>query len=80
MGPKYFLKIKLTIPGKGDYSCLTIEPTEYAAYNSAFYIVKKLYYNETKISIDPVIKDGKIKIYDENQIGTYEIEEVEGNR
>jgi hypothetical protein len=77
MGPKYLLKIKLTIPGKGDYSCLTIEPTEYAAYISAYWIVRKLYYNEIKMIIDPVIRNGKIKISDENQIGTYEIEEIQ---
>ena len=79
MGPKYFLKIKLTIPGKGNYMLQTVEPSEYAALISAFWCVKKLYYNETQIIINPVIREGKIKISDENQIGTYEIEEIKFN-
>ena len=76
MGPKYLLTIKLTITGKGNYMAQTIEPTEHLAYGAVFWIVKKLYYNETKIKIDPIIREGKIKISDENQIGTYEIEEI----
>lgn len=76
MGPKYLLTIKLTIPGKGNYMLYTIEPTVHLAYGAVLLSVIKLYYNETKIKIDPIIREGKIKISDENQIGTYEIEEI----